>query len=410
MTKSAPGDLDGAEDVSQDNPYIVEPETDFEPVDELSEADATQQVEALRKAIRFHDYRYYVLNDPVIADRADDELFDRLRTLEDEFNLQTDDSPTQRVGGEPVDELGTVEHVVAMLSIESSADEDDVREFDQRVRDAVDEDVQYVCEPKFDGLSVAVIYEDGEYQRASTRGDGTTDDDVTLNVRTIGSVPSQLRGDYPGFLAIRGEVYMPKDAFQEYNKRRVQENKDPFANPRNAAAGTLRQLDPSVTAERPLECFFYDVLAAKESQDALGETNPSRGACGFDHLDTHWSEHETLPDWGLKVSDRCELVDDIDGVVCKINDRATCEELGTTSRYYRWAYGYKFPARTETTCPMSVPSVEATSRRAGRPTTARAGSRARHSSNARSNTSRATTASKSRESARRPPTNWSKQD
>jgi DNA ligase (NAD+) len=370
MAKADLGDLEGAENVSEDNPYIVEPETDSEAIDEVSEEEASEQVEYLREAIRFHDYRYYVLNDPVIADRAYDKLFDRLQTLEDEFDLQAENSPTQRVGGEPVDELGTVKHVVAMLSIESSADEDNVRGFDERVHDEVDEDVRYVCEPKFDGLSVEVVYEDGEYQRAVTRGDGSTGDDVTQNMRTIGSVPSQLRGEYPGFLAVRGEVYMPKDAFREYNKERVQENKDPFANPRNAAAGTLRQLDPSVTAERPLECFFYDVLAAGESQDALGETNASRGARGFDDLDTHWAEHQTLPDWGLKVSDRCELVEDIDavveyrndtqdmredlnydidGVVCKVNDRATCEELGTTSRYYRWAYGYKFPARTETT-------------------------------------------------------------
>ena len=370
MAKADLEDLEGAEDVGEDNPYIVEPDTDFESVDELSEADAAQQVEDLREAIRFHDYRYYVLNDPVIADRVYDRLFDRLRTLEDEFDLRTENSPTRRVGGEPVDALGTAEHVVAMLSIDSSGDEEDVREFDARVRDEVDEDVQYVCEPKFDGLSLEVIYEDGEYQRAATRGDGNTGDDVTRNVRTIGSVPSRLRGDPPGFLAVRGEVYMPRDAFREYNRERIEANRDPFANPRNAAAGTLRQLDPSVTAERPLECFFYDVLAAGESRDALGETNPSRGTRGFADLDTHWAEHETLPDWGLAVSDRCELVEDIDavieyrnnteeirgdlnydidGIVCKVDDRAQCEVLGTTSRHYRWAFGYKFPARTETT-------------------------------------------------------------
>ncbi len=370
MDKADRRDLEGAEDISENNPYILEPETDFEAVEELSEDEAEQQVAYLREAIRFHDYRYYVLNDPVIADRAYDTLFDRLQTLEDEFDLQAENSPTQRVGGEPVDELGTVEHLVSLLSIDSSGDEDDIRDFDDRVSREIDAEYQYVCEPKFDGLSVEVFYEDGEYQRAATRGDGDTGEDVTKNVRTIESVPSQLRGDYPGFLAVRGEVYMPEDAFQEYNKERVQENKDPFANPRNAAAGTLRQLDPSVTVERPLECFFYDVLAAGESRNAVDEPDASRGALDFDGLDTHWAEHETLPDWGLKVSDRCELVDDIDavieyrndtqevrddlnydidGVVCKVNDRSHCEDLGTTSRYYRWAYGYKFPARTETT-------------------------------------------------------------
>ncbi|MFB6195908.1 MAG: NAD-dependent DNA ligase LigA [Haloplanus sp.] len=370
MTTSDLADLEGAEDVSEDNPYIVEPDTAFAPVDELSEAEASEQVARLREAVRFHDYRYYVLNDPVISDRAYDELFDRLQTLEEAFDLQTEHSPTQRVGGEPVEELGTVEHVVSMLSLASSGDEADVRDFDDRIGRELDESYQYVCEPKFDGLSVEVIYENGEYQRAATRGDGETGEDVTRNVRTIESVPSRLRGDHPGFLAVRGEVYIPRDAFYEYNKERVRENKDPFANPRNAAAGTLRQLDPSVTAERPLECFFYDILAAGESRDAVGETSPSRGALGFDGLDTHWAEHERFPDWGLKVTDRCELVDDVDGVidyrndtlavrddlnydidgiVCKVNDRGHCEDLGTTSRHYRWAYGYKFPARTETT-------------------------------------------------------------
>lgn len=274
-------DLRGSEDVSEDNPYVLEPNTEFESVDEVTEAEATRQVESLREAIRFHDYRYYVLNDPVIADRVYDALFERLQTLENEFDLRTENSPTRRVGGEPVDELATVEHVVTMLSVDSSGDEDDVREFDARVRDGVDGDVRYVCEPKFDGLSIEVVYEDGEYQRAATRGDGTTGDDVTGNVRTIGSVPGRLRGDYPGFLVVRGEVYMPTDGFQEYNKERVQQNKDPFANPRNAAAGTLRRLDPSVTADRPLDCFF-----TISSLPGRVETHSGRRAPRGEGLDT----------------------------------------------------------------------------------------------------------------------------
>ncbi|MEF8791062.1 MAG: NAD-dependent DNA ligase LigA [Haloarculaceae archaeon] len=370
MARADLGDLEGAGDVDEENPYVLEPDTDFEPVEGVSEAAAERQAERLREAIRFHDYRYYVLNDPVIADRTYDELFDRLRALEEAFDLRTEDSPTRRVGGEPVEELGTVEHVVPMLSIESSGEAADVREFDDRVRGELDGAVQYACEPKFDGLSVEVVYEDGEYVRAATRGDGEVGEDVTRNVRTIGSVPGRLRGEHPGFLAVRGEVYMPRDAFQAYNRERIESDEEPFANPRNAAAGTLRQLDPSVTAERPLECFFYDVLAAGESRDALGETDASRGGLGADGLDTHRAEHERLPDWGLRVSDRAELVEDVDavidyrndvqetradldydvdGVVCKLNDRAQCASLGTTSRHYRWAYGYKFPARTEVT-------------------------------------------------------------
>ncbi|MFB6104943.1 MAG: NAD-dependent DNA ligase LigA [Halobacteriaceae archaeon] len=366
----ASADLEGADDVSEDNPYIRDPDTDFTPVDELSEADATEEVQYLREAIRFHDYRYYVLNDPVIGDRTYDTLFDRLQTLEDAFDLEDDRSPTQRVGGEPVEELGTVDHPVPLLSLDSSNEEADVRAFDRRIRDTVGDDVAYVCEPKFDGLSIAITYEDGVYQQAATRGDGETGEDVTRNVRTIRSVPTELRGDPPGYLVVRGEVYMPKDAFQAYNKERIQNGEDPFANPRNAAAGTVRQLDPSVTADRPLDCFFYDVLVAGETSDAIAVADASSGGRDYDGLDSHWAEHETLPDWGFKVSDRAERVQnidavieyrndlqadreslnyDIDGIVCKVDDRGHCTTLGTTTRHYRWAYGYKFPARSETT-------------------------------------------------------------
>lgn len=354
-----------------DNPYIRAPDTDFAPVEALSEAEAEEQVEAVREAVRYHDYRYYVENDPVISDPAYDQLFDRLQALEAEFGLQTEDSPTQRVGGEPVEQLGTVEHVAPMLSIDASGDADDVRDFADRVEREVGE-FSLVCEPKFDGLSVEIIYEEGRYVRAATRGDGETGEDVTENVRTIESVPQRLRGNPPDFLAVRGEVYIPRDAFQAYNAERVERGEEPFANPRNAAAGTLRQLDPSVSAERPLDCFFYDLLAAGESREAI-ETGPSIGGldAGLDAgLDTHRAEHESLPNWGLKVNDRVEHVDDveaaieyrhemndiredldyeIDGVVLKVNDREQCVRLGVTSRHYRWAFAYKFPPRSETT-------------------------------------------------------------
>jgi DNA ligase (NAD+) len=365
-------ETDLPEDAPADNPYVREPALDFAPVEELSEAEAEEQIEKLREAVRYHDYRYYVENDPVISDPAYDQLFDRLKTLEDEFGLQTEDSPTQRVGGEPVEELGAVEHVAPMLSIDASGDADDVRDFADRVAREVG-DVTLVCEPKFDGLSVEIVYEEGQYVRAATRGDGETGEDVTENVRTIESVPQRLRGDPPDFLAVRGEVYIPRDAFQAYNAERVEQGEEPFANPRNAAAGTLRQLDPSVTAERPLDCFFYDLLAAGESREAI-ETDASRG--GLDAgLDTHWAEHEALPNWGLKVNDRVEHVDDveaaieyrhevqalredldyeIDGVVLKVDDRAQCVDLGVTSRHYRWAYAYKFPPRSEQTTVTDV--------------------------------------------------------
>ncbi|WP_135824824.1 NAD-dependent DNA ligase LigA [Halorussus ruber] len=337
---------------ADENPYVEEPDTDFRPVEELTDEQAREQVQLLREAVRYHDYRYYVENDPVVADRTYDALFTRLQDLEDAFDLQTPDSPTQRVGGEPLDELETLEHATPMLSIDSSGEAEDVREFADRMERETDGDVTYVCEPKFDGLSVEVVYEDGEYVQAATRGDGYEGDDVTENVRTIASVPHRLRGDYPERLVLRGEVHIPESDFQELNRERVERGEDPFANPRNAAAGTLRQLDPSVTAERPLDVFFFDVLDST-----------------YD-FETHWEQHETLPRWGLKVNDRSERTDDveavidyrnrlmddrpdldyeIDGVVVKVDDLATCDRLGTTERHYRWAFAYKFPARSEVT-------------------------------------------------------------
>ncbi|MFB6093345.1 MAG: NAD-dependent DNA ligase LigA [Halanaeroarchaeum sp.] len=353
-----------------DNPYVADPDTDFAPVEELGRDAAASQAAALREAIRYHDYRYYVENDPAIADRTYDALFDRLRELEATFDLRTEDSPTRRVGGEPLDELETVDHVVPMLSIDSSGEAADVREFADRVRRSVG-DVTFVCEPKFDGLSVAVVYEDGRLRRAATRGDGQEGEDVTANVRTIPSVPQRLRGDHPDYLAVRGEVYMPREAFQSFNADRVEAGEEPFANPRNAAAGSLRQLDPSVTADRPLACYFYDVLAAGESEADAADSDASRGALGAAGLDTHAAEHDALPSWGLRVEEdwyrvtediedaisfrdemleaREDLSFEVDGVVVKVDDREACGELGTTARHYRWAYAYKFPARTEVT-------------------------------------------------------------
>ena len=334
-----------------DNPYLRDPDTDFDPVEELTRDEARAQAEALKAAIREHDHRYYVLAAPLVSDRAYDELFARLQDLEAHFDLDTGTSPTRRVGGEPLDELETVEHRAPMLSIEQSTDADAVRAFDRRVREAVG-DVDYVCEPKFDGLSVEVVYEDGEYVRAATRGDGERGDDVTEQVRTIRSIPLSLRGDVPDSLAVRGEVFMPKDAFREHNRERVERDEEPFANPRNAAAGTLRQLDPSVVADRPLDCFFYDVLDASEVPESQSAT-----------LDR-------LREWGLHTNDRVAVVDgieeaieyrdallearedlnyEIDGTVIKVDARDARERLGATSRAVRWAFAYKFPPRAEVT-------------------------------------------------------------
>ncbi|MFB6086702.1 MAG: NAD-dependent DNA ligase LigA [Halodesulfurarchaeum sp.] len=358
-----------ARDPPPENPYVSDFDLDFDPVEVLSEDEAADQAETLREAIRYHDYRYYVKADPVIADRAYDRLFDRLQALEEEFGLQTADSPTRRVGGEPLDELETVSHVVPMLSIDAGSDDEAAREFDTRVRRTV-ETPEYVCEPKFDGLSIEVIYEDGVYRRAATRGDGREGDDVTENVATIPTVPLRLAGDPPAHLAVRGEVYMPLSDFHAHNRERVERGDEAFANPRNAAAGTLRQLDPSVTAERPLDWFAYDVLAAGETDAAFEEADASSGPDPQTGLETHADEHHALESWGLPVNDRFEVVSDveeaieyrhrllearegldyeIDGVVFKVNDRAACAALGITARHYRWAFAYKFPARSEQT-------------------------------------------------------------
>ncbi|ELY54764.1 NAD-dependent DNA ligase LigA [Natronolimnohabitans innermongolicus] len=334
-----------------DNPYLRNPPTDFEPVAELTEDAAREQVELLRAAIREHDRRYYVENDPLIADRTYDALFARLQELEDAFDCSHPDSPTRSVGGEPIEAFDTVEHVAPMLSIDQSGEDADVREFADRVRREVG-DVDYVCEPKFDGVSMEFVYENGSLERAVTRGDGREGDDVTRNARTIGSVPQTLHGDHPDFLAVRGEVYMPKDAFQAYNRERIERGEEPFANPRNATAGTIRQLDPAVVAERPLEVFYFDVLEAS------------------DLADSHREELERFPEWGLRVTDHVDVVDDIedaidyrdrmlearddlnyeiDGTVIKVDDRDAREKLGRTARHDRYAFAYKFPARAEVT-------------------------------------------------------------
>ena len=347
-----------------DNPYLREPPTEFESAESLTPEAAERQADQLRAAIRDHDHHYYVDNDPVIADRVYDRLFDRLRTLETEFDLDEPDSPTTRVGGEPVDELDTVEHTAPMLSIAQSGDADDVREFDDRtarlLRDEGfdPDDIGYVCEPKFDGISIELVYEDGRLTRAATRGDGAEGDDVTAQARRIRAIPQRLRGDFPALLAVRGEVFMPKDGFREHNRERVEDGKEPFANPRNATAGTIRQLDPSVVADRPLDCFVYDIMAYE-----TGDTEHERPA-------TQWAEREAIASWGFHVDDLADRVDDIesaieyrdslldereelnyeiDGVVIKIDDIAAADALGNTARETRSAFAYKFPARTEVT-------------------------------------------------------------
>jgi len=346
--------------VNRDVSAPAEKMPEVSPDEISSESEARDAIETLRQAIRYHDYRYYVLDEPVVSDADYDELMENLKTLEETFpDLKTSDSPTQQVGGEPRDELGLAEHPTPMLSLKAVYDEDDVRSFDQTCRDDLGVNVvEYVAEPKYDGLAVELIYDDGQLDVAATRGDGETGEEITPNVKTIKEVPlallDQAEQPIPDQLVVRGEVYMRKDEFQTFNQQRAKANKRQFANPRNAAAGSVRQLDPNVTARRPLHIFFYAVPHAEE--------------LGFE---THWDVLQALPEWGLRVNlehtRRCEDVNEaiayhgqmaekrealpyeIDGVVYKVNRLEAQETLGFRTRDPRWALAYKFEPRRATT-------------------------------------------------------------
>jgi DNA ligase (NAD+) len=339
----------------ENNPYIRNPKLDFQDAEELTEEEAEEQVELLREAVEYHDYQYYVENNPVISDRAYDKLFDRLQKLERKYGLQTENSPTQRVGGETLNELESREHVREMLSIDASDEAEEVRNFADRVEEKAGK-AQYHLEPKFDGLSVEFVYENGELEAAVTRGNGVEGDNITENIRTIGSVPLKLHGA-PETLVVRGEVYMPRDGFQEINKERVERGEDPFANPRNAAAGTVRQLDPSVVANRPLDVFFYDIMETSAEPRTQIEAMKLMEECGL-----KVNEYNELVDDIKKfIEYRNEMIDrredlnyDIDGVIAKVNDFDKREALGKTSAHPRWAFAYKFPAKTGTTTVQDI--------------------------------------------------------
>jgi len=332
---------------------------------------AQERIARLRSDIRHHDYLYYVKDQPAVSDEAYDKLYRELVKLEEQFpDLVSDDSPTQRVAGQPLTSFPTIEHAAPMLSLDSDQDEATLRRFDERLRKGLGPDfpVEYVLEPKLDGLSVELVYRDGLLQHAVTRGDGRRGEGITANVRTILSVPLRLRepaaGErpIPPFLAVRGEVIMLAKDFDKLNERLIADWNEPFANPRNAAAGAVRQLDPQMTAARPLHLYAYDILASEGVE-----------------VTTKWEVLEALRGWGLRVSDlvdrtqtldgilayhkgieekRDDLGFEIDGIVIKLNDLAARETLGWTSRHPRWAFAFKFPPRKEITRILSIlPSV-----------------------------------------------------
>jgi len=325
----------------------------------LKKSEAREKIEELREEIRQHNYRYYVEDDPTISDREYDKLLKRLQELEDEFpEFRTENSPTQRVGASPADEFESADHREPMLSLSNAFEEKELTEFQDRLWRNLgrNDELTYVAEPKLDGLAIELIYEDGELTEALTRGDGRTGEVVTRNVKTIRSIPLTLREnghEVPPLLEVRGEVYMEKDSFEEMNQRRAREGKDLFANPRNAAAGSLRQLDPSVTAERPLNAFFYDTgvvegLEFRTQEELLGylpktglRVNPYTEKCeGIDEARKFYERLEEK---------REEIPYEIDGIVIKVNDFALREELGTKTRSPRWAIAYKFPPERATT-------------------------------------------------------------
>ena len=325
-----------------------------------------KEIEKLRNDIRYHEHRYYVLDNPVISDFEFDKLMRRLQELEAQNPaLVTPDSPTQRVGGQPAEEFPKLRHSVPMLSLDNTYSVDELEDFDRRVREISGRSkVEYVGELKLDGLSMALTYEDGVLTHSVTRGDGVEGEDVTANVKTIRSVPlgiaaerSELIGN-PRRLEVRGEVIMPRKAFEQTNAQREAAGEPRFANPRNAAAGSMRQLDSRIVAQRKLDMFLYYLLV--ENREPLREhwqnlealvkmgfkVNPNRRLCkSFEELMAYIQEWESKRD-GLEY--------EIDGIVVKVNDIRLWEELGTTAKSPRWAIAYKYAARQATTRVMDI--------------------------------------------------------
>ena len=326
-----------------------------------------ERVKKLRDEIDYHNYRYYVLDSPVISDAEYDALMRELKELEEKYpELVTPDSPTQRVGFPPAKEFRQVPHAEPMLSLDDAFTEEEVYEFDRRIKrflgwpeDAV---IEYTVEPKMDGLAVELVYENGVFTVGSTRGDGYVGEDVTNNLKTIKSIPLRLLRHeglpIPKRLDARGEVFMEKEKFKKLNEERLARGEPPFANPRNAAAGSLRQLDPNVTAQRPLDIFFYGVGKVE----------------GY-VFKTQWEVLTTLPKWGLKTNPHCRLVKgieeaikyhhemekkreelpyEVDGVVIKVNDLSLWEKLGTKARSPRYALAYKFEPTQATTQVLDI--------------------------------------------------------
>jgi DNA ligase (NAD+) len=324
----------------------------------MEREEARTRIIELTRLLNEHNHKYYVLAKPSISDYEFDMLLKELEQLEaDHPDLADPDSPTKRVGGDITKEFRQLVHTYPMMSLSNTYSEQEIKEFDTRVRKVTGEEVEYVCELKYDGVSISLTYREGKLLHAITRGDGIKGDDVTTNVKTIRSIPLRLQGDYPREFVIRGEIFMPRDKFDAYNLDRVKNGLEPFANPRNATAGTIKMQDSSEVAMRPLDCFLYSILS-----DDLP-------------FDNHYNNLIKARSWGFKIPGyiaKCATLDEvidfirewdqarkslpfeIDGVVIKVNKYHQQEELGFTAKSPRWAIAYKYQAEQATTRLNSV--------------------------------------------------------
>lgn len=318
----------------------------------MDQEQAKIRIQSLTKLLNQYNYEYYVLDQPTVPDAEYDQKFQELLQLEQQFpELIEPDSPTQRVGGEPLSAFEKVEHRVPMLSLGNAFDEGDLRDFDRRVRQALNEPVTYICELKIDGLAISLTYENGQFVQGSTRGDGVTGEDITVNLKTIRSIPLSI--EEKALIEVRGEAFMPQKSFLALNKQREKKGEDLFANPRNAAAGSLRQLDPKIAASRNLDVYLFGY---GEWQANPMETHSERlqylTELGF-KINPEWKKCETIEEvidyinyW---TTERPNLNYEIDGIVIKVDRLSQQEKLGYTARNPRWAIAYKFPAEEAVT-------------------------------------------------------------
>ena len=325
----------------------------------MNQSEAKAKIETLRKEIEEHNNRYYVLNQPLISDFEYDILLNELDTLEKKFpEFRSDNSPTKRVGSDITKEFEQYEHIYPMLSLGNTYSEEELREFDNRIHKSISQPIEYVCESKFDGASISITYINGSLFRAVTRGDGNKGDDVTLNVKTIRSIPLKITSKrIPAEFVIRGEILMPRAVFNRLNEERIKAELTPFANPRNAAAGTLKLLDPRIVASRSLDCMIYFLLAEELPHDNHYDNLKEAAGWGFkvaESIRLCKNIDEVLQFISFWETERKKLPYDTDGVVVKVNSLSQQSELGFTAKSPRWAIAYKYKAEEATTRLLSV--------------------------------------------------------